>query len=193
MKKPTTYILVILVIVVLAIAVFTLIAYQGEADEFKGADLVDDMGYSLTLTSPPKRIVSLAPSNTEILFAIGAGDKVVGVTRYCNYPYNFTAWIEAGNITSIGSYYNPTVEPIVALEPDLILSTQKSLESAENLRNLGYNVLVLAPKNVSDVLDNILLVGRATDQYNEAVAIESELRQRIDTITNQAADATHKP
>jgi iron complex transport system substrate-binding protein len=151
------------------------------------------MGYSLTLISPPRRIVSLAPSNTEILFAIEAGDKVVGVTRYCNYPYNFTAWIEAGNMTSIGSYYNPTIEPIVALEPDLILSTQKSLESTENLRNLGYNVLVLAPKNVSDVLDNIILVGKATDNYNEAVAIESELRQRIDTITNQAADATSTP
>jgi iron complex transport system substrate-binding protein len=193
MKKTTTYILAISVIVVLAVTIFTLVAYQGEADEFKGGDLVDDMGYSLTLTSPPKRIVSLAPSNTEILFAIGAGEKVVGVTRYCNYPYNFKAWIEAGNMTCIGSYYNPTVEPIVALKPDLILSTQKSLESAENLRNLGYNVLVLAPKNVSDVLDNILLVGRATDQYNEAVAIESELRQRIDTITNKAADAISTP
>ena len=193
MKKTTTYILAILVIVALAVAVFTFIAYQGEPDKFKGADLVDDMGYSLTLTSPPERIVSLAPSNTEILFAIGAGDKVVGVTKYCNYPYNFTAWIEAGNMTSIGSYYNPTVEPIVVLEPDLILTTQKSLASTENLRSLGYNVLVLAPKNVSDVLHNILLVGRVTDRYNEAVAIESELRQRIDAITNQAADATSTP
>ena len=190
MKKNTIYIIAISIIVVLSIAVFTFIMIQGEPDKFKGADLVDDLGYSLALTSPPERIVSLAPSNTEILFAIGAGDKVIGVTRYCNYPYNFTAWIEAGNMTSIGSYRDPTIEPITALEPDLILSTQKSLESTNNLRNLGYNVLVLAPKNVSDVLNNILLVGRATDHYKEAVAIESELRQRIDAITNQAADAT---
>jgi iron complex transport system substrate-binding protein len=193
MNKKLTYAIAILAIVSSVIAVFTLITYQGEPDEFKGADLVDDMGYSLTLTSPPKTIVSLAPSNTEILFAIGAGDKVVGVTKYCNYPHNFTAWIEADNMTSIGSYYNPTTEPIVALEPDLILSTQNSLDCTENLRNLGYNVLVLAPKNVSDVLDNILLVGRATDHYNEAVTIESELRQRIDAIANQTAAATSTP
>lgn len=193
MEKNTKYILAILAIVVLAVAVYAYIVYQGESDEFEGGDLVDDLGYSLTLTSPPERIVSLAPSNTEILFAVGAGDKVVGVTDFCNYPYDFEAWIEAGNMTSIGNYYGPSVEPIVALDPDLVLATTGSLEAAENLRDLGYNVLVVEPKNLSFVLRDILLVGRATDRYSEAVALESEIRQRIDTVANQAADATSTP
>lgn len=193
MEKNTKYILAILAIVVLAVAVYAYIVYQGEPDEFEGGDLVDDLGYSLTLTSPPERIVSLAPSNTEILFAVGAGDKVVGVTDFCNYPYDFEAWIEAGNMTSIGNYYGPSVEPIVALDPDLVLATTGSLEAAENLRDLGYNVLVVEPKNLSFILRDILLVGRATDRYSEAVALESEIRQRIDTVVNQAADATSTP
>ena len=193
MEKNTKYILVILAIVVLAVVVYAYIVYRGEPDEFQGGDLVDDLGYSLTLTSPPERIVSLAPSNTEILFAVGAGDKVVGVTDFCNYPYDFAAWIEAGNMTSIGNYYGPSVEPIVALDPDLVLATTGSLEAAENLRDLGYNVLVVEPKNLSFVLRDILLVGRATNNYNEAVALESEIRQRIDAVANQAADATSTP
>jgi len=193
MEKNTKYILVILAIVVLAVVVYAYIVYRGEPDEFQGGDLVDDLGYSLTLTSPPERIVSLAPSNTEILFAVGAGDKVVGVTDFCNYPYDFAAWIEAGNMTSIGNYYGPSVEPIVALDPDLVLATTGSLEAAENLRDLGYNVLVVEPKNLSFVLRDILLVGRATDRYSEAVALESEIRQRIDAVANQAADATSTP
>jgi len=193
MEKNTKYILVILAIVVLAVVVYAYIVYRGEPDEFQGGDLVDDLGYSLTLTSPPERIVSLAPSNTEILFAVGAGDKVVGVTDFCNYPYDFAAWIEAGNMTSIGNYYGPSVEPIVALDPDLVLATTGSLEAAENLRDLGYNVLVVEPKNLSFVLRDILLVGRATDRYSEAVALESEIKQKIDTVVNQAADATSTP
>ncbi len=193
MKKITIYLLAIIAIIALVVAVYVYVSYQGEPDEFEGGDLVDDFGYSLTLTSPPERIVSLAPSNTEILFAVGAGDKVVGVTDFCNYPYDFAAWIEAGNMTSIGNYYGPSTEPIVALEPDLVLATTGSLEAAENLRELGYNVLVIEPKNISFVLRDILLVGRATNHYDEAVALESEIKQRIDAVTTQAADATTTP
>jgi len=193
MKKTTIYLLAVIAIIALVVAVYVYVSYQGESDEFEGGDLVDDLGYSLTLTSPPERIVSLAPSNTEILFAVGAGDNVVGVTDFCNYPYDFAAWIEAGNMTSIGNYYGPSVEPIVALDPDLVLATTGSLEAAENLRDLGYNVLVVEPKNLSFVLRDILLVGRATDRYSEAVALESEIRQRIDAVVNQAADATSTP
>jgi iron complex transport system substrate-binding protein len=181
------------VITALVAAAYAYNTYFAETDEFQGGDLVDDMGYSLNLTSPPERIVSLAPSNTEILFAVGAGDKVVGVTDFCSYPYNFTAWIEAGNMTSIGSYNNPTAEPIVALDPDLVLASDRSLEATDSLRNLGYNVLVLDPGNMDEVLQDILLIGRAIDRKSEAVALESELRQRIDAIANQAADATSTP
>jgi iron complex transport system substrate-binding protein len=193
MKKITVYLLAIIAIIALAVAVYAYTLHQGEADEFAGGDFVDDLGYTLTLTSPPERIVSLAPSNTEILFAVGAGDNVVGVTDFCNYPYNFSVWIEAGNMTSIGNYYGPSVEPIVALNPDLVLATTGSLEAAESLRDLGYNVLVIEPKNISFVSRDILLVGRATNNYDEAVALTSEFEQRIDAVTAKAAEATTTP
>jgi len=117
----------------------------------------------------------------------------VGVTDYCNYPYNFTAWIEAGNMTSIGSYWQPSIEPIVALEPDLVLASSGSLEAAASLKNLGYAVLVVEGQTVDDVLQDVLLVGRATYKNTESIALVTEMRARIDAVVNQAADATTTP
>jgi iron complex transport system substrate-binding protein len=193
MNKTTIYILAIIIIIASVIAVYIYMSNLGESTEFQGGDIVDDLGYSLTLASPPERIVSLAPSNTEILFAVGAGDKVVGVTDFCNYPYDFAAWIEAGNMTSIGNYYGPSTEPIVALNPDLVLATTGSEDAAENLRELGYNVLIIEPRNLTFVLRDILLVGRATNNYDQAVVLESELRQRIDAVTTATEQAITKP
>lgn len=167
--------------------------YQEAIAEYQQVTLVDSMGNVVTLTSPPQRIVSLAPSNTEILFAIGAGDKVVGVTDFCNYPYNFTAWIEAGNMTSIGSYYGPSTEPVVALNPDLVLASSGSLDAAANLRRLGINVLVVESKTLDGVLQDILMIGRATGNNAEASALVSSMRQRIDNVTSRVASAATTP
>ena len=166
---------------------------QEEIAEYQQVTLVDYMGNVVTLTSAPERIVSLSPSNTEMLFAVGAGDSVVGVTDFCNYPYNFTAWIEAGNMTSIGNFWQPSVEPIVALEPDLVLASSGSLDAAETLKNLGYAVLVVEGQTIEDVLRDVLLVGRATYKNTESIAIVNEMRARIDAVVNQAAGATTTP
>ena len=77
MNKNIVYILIIIVLIASVAASYIYVTQDGESTEFQVGDLVDDLGYSLTLESPPERIVSLAPSNTEILFAVGAGDKVV--------------------------------------------------------------------------------------------------------------------
>ena len=166
---------------------------QAQISEYEKVTLVDDQGYVVTLNSPPERIVSLAPSNTEILFLIGAGDSVVGVTDFCDYPYNFTAWIEAGNMTSIGNYYGPSIEPIVALEPDLVLASTGSLDAAASLSNLGYNVLVVEGQNLDDILSDIILVGRATYKNAEASAVVADMRARIDTVVTKAVAATTTP
>jgi len=171
----------------------TITEQQEQIQGYQEVTLVDAMGNVVTFTSAPERIVSLSPSNTEILFAIGAGDKVVGITDYCDYPYDFSAWVEAGNITSIGNYWKPSVEPIVDLDPDLVLASTASLEAAENLRNLGYKVLVVESKTVDGCLQDILLVGRATDKHIEAGALVSEIRARMDAVANQAAGASSTP
>jgi iron complex transport system substrate-binding protein len=77
--------------------------------------VVDDLGRLVAINGTPQRIVSLAPSNTESLFALGLGDKVVGVTMYCDYPP------EAQEKEKVGGYYGPEIEKIIALEPDLFL------------------------------------------------------------------------
>ncbi|MCW4016134.1 MAG: cobalamin-binding protein [Candidatus Bathyarchaeota archaeon] len=220
MDKNVTYIVAILAVVSLVVAAYGLVTFQGQIDDLNSSvddiqqtlttiqdqidnyqpssedqeiTLVDSMGNVVTLTSIPERIVSLAPSNTEILFAIGAGENVVGVTDFCDYPYNFTAWIESGNLTSIGNYYGPSVEPIVALNPDLVLASSGSLEAAATLADLGYNVLVVEGHTVDDILQDILLVGRATGNNAEASALVTQMRARLDAVAAQLADATTTP
>ena len=174
--------------------------------------MTDDYRPVTNLTVHPKRIVSLSPSSTEILFAVGAGPKVVGVTDYCNYPHDLKARIEAEELTRVGGYWNPSVETIVALKPDLVLvSTAKckvkpneckvnckrrceiTTEVAAQLRSLGLKVLTLAPHSMNDVLDNILLVGRASGNAAEASNLVENLRQRIDTVVTKSKAVSHRP
>ncbi len=101
-NKNIIYIATIIIIVLIASAAFIYINYNTTSNQTAAQNnitLVDDEGYVTNLTAVPQRIISLAPSNTQIVFAIGAGNKVVGVTDYDHYPYNFTAWIAAGNMT----------------------------------------------------------------------------------------------
>jgi iron complex transport system substrate-binding protein len=199
-EKHRIYIVAMAIITIIAIAtsVSLFMYYQGQNNSTStprplSITLTDDTGYVLNLTKYPERIVSLAPSNTQILFAVGAGDKLVGVTDLCNYPYNFTEWIEAGNMTSIGNYYSPSVEPIVALEPDLVLASTGSLDTAKNLRGLGYNVLTLNPKNLAGIMDNIIKVGKATGHEAQAASVVNDMQQRIDIVVNGVKNATTRP
>ncbi len=178
----------------------------------KALQMVDDYKLVTNPTSHPKRIVSLSPSNTEILFAVGAGDKVVGVTSYCNYPDDLEALIEAGELTRVGGYWNPSVETIMALKSDLVLvSTAKctikendckvncrrrceiTIEVANQLRNLGLNVLILAPHSMNDVLDNILLVGRTIGNVAEANNLVEKLKQRINRVVEESKVVSNRP
>jgi iron complex transport system substrate-binding protein len=190
----TKYIIAaVAVIVLIASAAFIYIYYQGQTpDEGLEAlqNLVDDQEYTTTLTAYPEKIISVAPSCTEILFAIGAGDKVVGVTDYCDYPYDFAAWIAEGNMTSIGDFTAPNLEVITALSPDLILASGGvQTESVDTLRDRGYKVLVLDPTSVDGILNNIELVGNATGKRAEATALINELTSRINAVGEAVADA----
>ena len=190
----TKYVIAAVVIIVLiASAAFIYVYYQGQTSDSGLAalqNLVDDHGYKTSLTAYPEKIVSVAPSATEILYAIGAGDKVVAVTDYDNYPYNFTAWIKAGNMTSIGDFTAPNLEVITALDPDLILaSSGVQAESVGTLRDLGYKVLVLDPTSVDGILNDIELVGNATGNRAEATALVNEINSRITAIENTVANA----
>jgi len=194
----TKYLIAAVAVIVLIIsAAFVYTYYQGQApDEDIEAlhNLVDDHGYTTSLAAYPERIVSLAPSATEILYAIDAGDKVVGVTDYCDYPYNFKAWIEAGNMTSVGGFQDTNVEVIASLNPDLILATGGVQEETVGaLRDLGYKVLVLDPANIDGVFRDIELVGNATGKRAQATAVVNDMTSRIDAVANKVAGVAAKP
>jgi len=175
---------------------------QAELDTYKNQTttphnitVVDDEGIATTLPTIPQRIISLAPSNTQTLFAIGAGDRVVGVTDYDNYPYNFSAWIEAGNMTSIGGFSTPNKEVIASLNPDLIVATPINDVDVVNLRSLGYKVVVLNPSDVAGVLKDIATLGIATGTQDNATALIGSINTQITAITSKiaAANITDKP
>jgi iron complex transport system substrate-binding protein len=157
--------------------------------------IVDDEGYVTTLNTVPKRIVSLAPSNTQVLFAVGAGNKVVGVTSYDKYPYNFTAWAAAGNMTIIGGFSTPNKEVIASLNPDLIVATPIHSVFTSTMRSQGYKIIVLNPTSVVGVLKGISMVGTATGADENATALVNSINAQISAITAKiaAANVTKKP
>jgi iron complex transport system substrate-binding protein len=142
------------------------------------------MGREVTLKAVPRRIVSLAPSNTEVLFAVGAGDQVVGVTKYCNYPP------EAQTREQIGGFAADTisVETIVALEPDLVLAIGESQRPViEALEQVGIPVVALMASTFDDVYANIEQVGELTGHQEEATQVVAEMQKRVDTVTTVVA------
>lgn len=148
--------------------------------------ITDYKGKVITIkNNHPQRIVSLSPSNTEILFALGLGDRIVGVTEYSDYPP------EAATKQSVGAYDKPNIETIVSLEPDLILADIGQADSIyEELESKGLTVVAIIPHNVQEVLGSITLIGKLTRQDKEAAALVSNLQQRIDAIVAKASKLT---
>jgi iron complex transport system substrate-binding protein len=147
--------------------------------------VTDELGRSVHVPAQPQRIVSLAPSVTEILFALGAGDRVVGVTSYCDYPP------EAREKPPVGDTLKPSVEKIVALKADLvIISTASQVEASfRKLEELGIPVYVSNPRSIDGVIESIDKVGELIDVRERAHQLTDELRRRIATIESRVADA----
>jgi iron complex transport system substrate-binding protein len=192
-SRYIVYIATIITIAAIIFAAFTYIHYttasQSKTASQQSVSLVDDEGYVTTLTSVPQRIVSLAPSCTQICFAIGVGDKVVGVTTYDDYPYNFSAWVAAGNMTFDGGYGTPNMEAIASLRPDLLLTDTQNAEYIPSWRSLGYKVLELNPTSINGVYQDISLVGRATGAETQAIAVIENISSTINAITTKITDA----
>lgn len=150
--------------------------------------IIDDYGRAVTLDSVPKRIVSISPSPTEILFAIGAGPQVVGVDNYSDYPS------EAANLPKVGTYYLD-IETIVALKPDLIVGGDLvPLDQLNQLEGMGIPYVLLADRTLEDVLKTIRLAGVITGHLAEADQVAKDLGVRIDAVKNKTlAEGVEKP
>ncbi|MFO7772465.1 MAG: cobalamin-binding protein [Dehalococcoidia bacterium] len=149
---------------------------------------VDDLGRLVTVEGIPQRIISLAPSNTEILFALGLGGKVVGVTDWCNYPP------EALEKEKIGAYDTPNIEKIAALNPDLILAAHGiPLDVIDALENLELSVFGIKTTDLDDLLGDIRTVGNITGEEAEANALTSEMESRIKAVTDKTEELEQRP
>ncbi|MBE9537635.1 MAG: cobalamin-binding protein [Proteobacteria bacterium] len=137
-----------------------------------GVTVEDFIGRSVTLEKPANRIVALAPHIVENLYSAGAGDKLVGVVSYSNYPP------EAQGIQQVGSYAAFSLETIVALQPDLILmwGSGNGMQALEKLEALGLPVFVSEPRQLSDISRSIRLLGKmaGTDAASEREALRIE-------------------
>jgi len=146
--------------------------------------LVDDYGRTVKLDKIPERIVSTAPTPTELLFAVGAGPLVVGVDNYSDYPE------DALSLPKVGSY-ELSVEVIVSLEPDLIVSSDLvPLSQLELLEDQGIPYVILATRTLDDIMRDIRLVGILTGHVTEAEALVQSLEERVSAVTakTQTAD-----
>jgi iron complex transport system substrate-binding protein len=153
--------------------------------------LTDDEGTEVTIAAEPQRIVSLTPATTEILFAIGAGDRVVGkVEDVAKFPP------DAADIPIVARFDGVDVEQVVALEPDLVISAGAGLtqgDAVEQLRRAEVPVLVIYPTTIDSGLAGIRLIGQATGLGETAESLAIDMEQRIDELERLAATATQKP
>jgi iron complex transport system substrate-binding protein len=147
--------------------------------------LTDDEGTAVEIPAEPRRIVSLTPATTEILFAIGAGDRVVATTDFDDYPP------EAVELPDVASFTAVDVEKIVGLEADLVIAGGNNFndpQAIERLRSLGVPVVVTYAPDLDTVLRDIELVGRAAGRPAEAAELAAGMREEIDTIAAAVAD-----
>ena len=142
--------------------------------------VVDDLGRTVTLAGAPHRIVSLAPSITETLYAIDDGDNVAGVTDFCNYPP------EARKKTRVGGITNPSIEAIVGLKPDLIVLSMEGnvRDDFQKLTGLGIPAFVTNPRTLAGIHKSILDLGRLTGKADTSTRLVHMMQEREDSITS---------
>ena len=152
--------------------------------------ITDGLQRTITLEAPARRIVSLAPSNTEILYAIGADPQLVGRDPLSDYP------AEAQSVTDIGdTFLQLNTELIISLEPDLVLAAEITPpEQVAQLEQLGVQVFWLAnPKDFEGLYANLITVGQLTGHDREAAAATESLRARVTAVQTAVADVADKP
>lgn len=197
-KLKSKKVLLLLLALVLTLTVFTGCGNKNakvklddnveKVEEYKDSiypmDVEDQFGNTVTFEKKPESIVSLAPSHTEILFSLGLGDKIVGVTDFCDYPE------EALDKEKIGSYTEINIEKIIELNPDLVVQYGPGDEDiTASIRDAGINILCYEPESIDDVIDVIEKLGKVTDTVEQAESIVNEMNDKKEEIVNKVKDS----
>ncbi len=141
--------------------------------------VVDFAGREVAIEKEPQRIISLAPSITETLYFIGALDKIVGVTKFDNYPENATQ-----GRTIIGGFSDPSIEVIASLNPDLIVGTSMHLKYLDQLEKIA-PVVIVDPKSIEEIYKAIELLGKVTNRETEARNVIEDMKSKIEDIQSK--------
>ncbi len=143
--------------------------------------ITDDLGRSVKLPLKVERVISLAPNLTEIVFAIGGGDKLVGVTTFCNYP------AEARKLSRVSDTLKPNIESVIALRPDVVLvSTASQLEAfSRSLEEQAIAVFVTSPNAIEDIYRSIEMIGKILGTEDRAQDLTDELRMRAASVRGE--------
>src|SRR5271170_1289067 len=141
--------------------------------------IADDMGFRVELECPPSRIVSLVPSWTETLFALGFSSEIVGITKFCVEPVAAVA-----SVTKVGGTKNPDVRAIIKLEPELVIANaeENRREDIERIRAAGIPVFTTYPRTVPGAVESILRMGRALSREAAAAALAKEITLSVSGI-----------
>lgn len=173
--------IIIIIIIIFVSLLFSFCTADKETLKNEGTSetIVDDTNYTIKVFVA-ERIVSLAPSNTEILFAIGAGEKVVGVTDYCNYPPEVIELKKMGKLKTVGGFTTVNIERVLALKPDLVVAAYgNGIQTIEALRRMNLTVVAFNPKNLSDIERSIIILGKLTGNEDKAKEVVEEMKSKI--------------
>ncbi|HXG66430.1 MAG TPA: cobalamin-binding protein [Blastocatellia bacterium] len=154
-----------------------------KVDPADARTVTDELGRAVRVVPNPQRIISLAPSVTETLYALGLEERIVGVTAYCDYPP------KARSKESVGDTQRPGLEKIIALKPDLVIaSTASQLEEfVRKLDEAGVPIYVSNPHNLEGVLASIIHIGELAGVPDRAREVAGQLRERIDNVNSRVA------
>jgi len=160
------------------VSIILLLLFLAPGSECFAAVFLDEVGRKVEVQTPPQRIVSVAPSVTEALFAIGLAEKVVGVSSFCNYPP------EALEKEKVGGYITPSLEKIVALRPDLVIGiAEGDLRTfVDKLAVLKVPVYITNPRNVLEAMTSIQKIGEVAFSAQPAQKIFREMQEKVREI-----------
>ena len=150
---------------------------------------VDQLERRVAVPDDPQRVISLAPSITEIVFALEQGNRLKAVTRYSDYPH------EATQLPRIGSYVRLDIERIVALNPDLCIATKDGNPKAiiDRLASLNIPVYVVDPHSLNTILETIREIGTILNADDRAITLTTSMRARIQRVKSRVAQVNHRP
>lgn len=166
-------------------AVFAL-SYMGKqalrTAEGLSAPLYGETGPEKRPARAARRIISMTPSITETLFALGLGDRVVGVTRYCEYPP------EAKKKMAVGGYHDANFEAIMSLAPDLVIMLPEQEKTRQFLDKVGIATLTINNKTIPDILHTVRMIGKRCDAQERSEQLAARIEKRIEDLRRRGAD-----